>query len=161
MDVDKLKKWLEVAEQFQGKEFWNDIFDSVGDPNFTNSNNENRAQKNNKTEAIKEQPPIQPPIDLYQTGSEWIVIVDLPGIRKDDLELSIYGNTLTIKGEARPLYPNAITIHSERLGGEFERTINLPENLDDRKPLAKFHDGLLEIHIPRLRPKSFRIDIES
>lgn len=155
MDVDKLKKWLEVAEQFQGNDFWSDIFEE----------NKNRPIKSNPPNQYNQsdnqtQPTPQPFYDLYQTPGEWIVLINLPGVAKEDIELSISGSLINIKGQARLLYHDVNILHSERLNGTFNRTIQLPENVGETKSLAKFQNGLLEIRIPRVKPTEHPINID-
>jgi HSP20 family protein len=151
-----LKKWLDVAQQFQGKDFWSDIFDESPGAPFTQDNPPHNQVRNEH----EEKPKPQPATDLYQTPTEWIIVVDLPGVGKSDIKLTCIRNVLTIKGSAKYIFPEAQIIHSERLSGEFERTINLPENVEGVKPIASFRDGLLIIRIPRLAAKAYQIDIE-
>ncbi|MGV3487677.1 MAG: Hsp20/alpha crystallin family protein [Tuberibacillus sp.] len=152
MDVDKLKKWLDVAQQFQGKDFWSDIFDDGPQPP---QSNQSQPQNRQETNIIP-----QPTTDLYQTPTHWIVVVDLPGMDKTEIRLTCVKNTLTIKGEAKALFPEAEIIHSERLSGQFERSINLPESIEGAKPNAIFRNGLLIIHIPKSPTKTYQIEIE-
>lgn len=146
-----------MAQQFQGKDFWSEIFDETPGTPFQKTNGQNPEPQN----VTQQNPtPPQPATDLYQTPSEWVIVVDLPGIEKSDISLMCVRNILTIKGEAKLLFPNARIVHSERLSGQFERTINLPESIEGIKPAAAFRDGLLIVRIPRSEEKAFKIDIE-
>ena len=146
-----------MAQQFQGKDFWNEIFDDESSKQpFSQQNNGFREPRSD----AQQTPSPQPATDLYQTSSEWIIVVDLPGISKQDIKLTCVRNALSLKGEARLIFPEAQIIHNERLNGEFERTINLPESVEGKKPVATFRDGLLIIRIPRTPMTTVQIDID-
>ena len=174
MDVDKLKKWLDVAQQFQGENFWSDIFETNNNlqaANMPNSQGElashsKPSQPGPMSSQEKARPDqvdtsIKPAIDIFETATEWIIWVDLPGIRKSDIQLNLIGRQLIIKGVAPLPFPDVPLVHSERLNGTFERSINMPENLaTDAQPLAKFTDGILEIRLQREHPKKHKIIID-
>jgi HSP20 family protein len=173
MDVEKLKKWLDVAQQFQGENFWSDIFDSNNQTATQMSNPQaeqtvsSKARQpearptQEKTIPVQEAPCVKPAIDIFETESEWIIWVDLPGLRKTDIQLNLVGRQLIIKGVAPIPFPDVHLIHSERLNGTFERTINMPDNLStDAQPLAKFTEGILEIRLQRDQPKRHKIKID-
>ncbi|GGH73976.1 HSP20 family protein [Pullulanibacillus pueri] len=158
MDVDKLKKWLDVAQQFQGNDFWSEIFDDN-----TTSFSQNQKQKKGYTakQEMAEQPkPPQPAIDLFQTPNEFIILIDLPGIAKEDVQLTLTGNKVTIQGTARLNYSAETLIHSERLNGSFERSIDLPDAVDSQRAMAQFHQGILHIRLPRAEPNRHSISID-
>lgn len=174
MDVDKLKKWLDVAQQFQGENFWSDIFESGAHSQTANMQNLQSEQAKHaqpkqtgpaspteKNIPVQEAPSVKPAIDIYEADHEWIIWVDLPGLQKSDIQLNLIGRQLIIKGEAPLAFPGVPLVHSERLNGTFERTINLPDNLaTEAQPIAKFSDGILEIRLPRDQPKKHRINID-
>lgn len=180
MDVDKLKKWLDVAQQFQGENFWADIFDSSkqGNPQHQpnpHQNGINQAMNHGSGQSGKgpvqegaspydsNQTPAspQPAVDIFETDTEWIIVMDLPGVKKNDIQLNLVGHRLIVKGVAHLSHPDTTIIHSERLNGTFERSINMPENLSlNNLPAAKFFDGLLEVRLPRERPKKHQIKID-
>jgi HSP20 family protein len=174
MDVDKLKKWLDVAQQFQGENFWSDIFESTTNSQAGKMPNPQGEQVNHskprqagptppqeKAIPVQEAPSVKPAIDIFEADSEWIIWVDLPGIQKSDIQLNLIGRQLVIKGVAPLPFPDVPLIHSERLNGTFERTINMPDNLStEAQPLAKFTEGILEIRLQREQPKKHKIKID-
>ncbi|MFC7392334.1 Hsp20/alpha crystallin family protein [Scopulibacillus cellulosilyticus] len=152
MDVDKLKQWLEMAQKFQGKDFWSDIFDqSMPNPPHMNPS---------ESDTRPSMAPELPLYDIYQSGNLWIILIDLPGIDKKDIQLSIAGNQIQISGQARCPYDNAASIYSERISGTFQRIITLPEIVSEDQAKASFNQGVLEIRIPRTAPRGKNISID-
>ena len=152
--MEKLKQWFEMAQKFHGRDFWADVFDQknakqfLGDFPYFNEKKESAKQAN------------FPQVDILQSIHEIVVLINLPGVRKEDVQLSIAENCLYIKGKVDALFTEMNSILSERFAGEFERTIKLPENASAAKISAKFINGLLEVHIPRFRKPLETIKIE-
>ncbi|HET7627887.1 MAG TPA: Hsp20/alpha crystallin family protein [Bacillales bacterium] len=147
MDVDKLKQWLDTARQFQGTDFWSEIFDA--DERGGKQTRKRPDSTDKEMEAPL--PPLELPlIDVYAKPDEWIVVVDLPGVAKEDVQLSASGNQLNIRGVARSTYHReASAVQTERLSGSFDRTVQLPEPVNETETVAVFRDGILEIRIRR------------
>src|SRR6266704_4988807 len=64
-----------------------------------------------------------PALDLYQNHDDIVAVVELPGMRKEDIEISLHDGTLTIAGERKDETPNGDAEHSERYVGKFRRSI--------------------------------------
>lgn len=97
-----------------------------------------------------------PATDTYETREAYVVEVDLPGVRAEQVEISFERNTLTIRGTRewplRATEQNAgdFRVHgAERVGGTFARAIRLPEYVDGEKIEASFADGVLTVRIPK------------
>ncbi|MCQ6268538.1 Hsp20/alpha crystallin family protein [Fictibacillus sp. WQ 8-8] len=165
MDVDKLKQWLELAQKVQGNDFWNSIFDGSPGQQMAgqvNGQPESRTRYNHFQPNQNAPSPQEdfPKVDIYTNNREWIVVIDLPGIRKEDVSLSMAANKLTIKGVLHSPYKDATVIRAERANGHFERTIQLPELINETRTAARFFNGVLEVRIMRnLTPeRNIRID---
>jgi HSP20 family protein len=91
-----------------------------------------------------------PPIDIYETIWGISIEIEIPGITKEDIKLTITGNKLHIKGEKRFKKEQAKQKYYmlERPYGTFNRIIELPENIDTENIKAKINDGVLSISIP-------------
>lgn len=103
-----------------------------------------------------------PPIDVYEREDSFIVRTELPGVRKEDVDISVTGDTLTIKGERKaPMDVKEEQYHrSEAFYGSFTRSITLPSMLDAEKIEATYENGILEIKIPKAKqamPKKIEI----
>lgn len=90
-------------------------------------------------------------IDMYETKDEVVVKAALPGIKPEEVQVSITGNTLTIKGESKE--ENEVKekdyIRKERRYGSFTRSVTLPSGLKADKAEATFEDGVLTLKVPR------------
>ncbi len=92
-----------------------------------------------------------PTVEISQRGSEIVICVDLPGLTRDDVQLQVHEDKLTIEGERREesAERSAQGYHrTERSYGYFYRAIPLPEGFDGHAAQAKMRDGVLEITVP-------------
>ncbi len=100
-----------------------------------------------------------PPFDVLETDTAIIVSGELPGLCKDDIKVQLEGSELIIRGERRPeVVDKATTYHlSERYYGGFVRSFRLPDQIEDSKISTSFKDGLLEIMLPKRKPRHIPI----
>jgi len=103
-----------------------------------------------------------PPVNVFQRDDDFVVIAELPGVRKQDIELAVHRNRLHLSGTKAPLYGEDVSVHrKERASGAFGRDIGLPVAVDPDGVRAEFRDGLLAILIPRApEERSRRISID-
>lgn len=103
-----------------------------------------------------------PAIDMYQTEDEVVVKASLPGMKADDVQISITGETLSIKGEFKEkaeTKEKAYHLREQRYGS-FERTLGLPTEVVADKAKAEFEDGILTITLPKaeeVKPKTITV----
>jgi HSP20 family protein len=92
-----------------------------------------------------------PRLDLSETDGEYLIEAELPGVDIKDVQVSLDGDILTIKGEKKvDREEKAKDYHIiERAHGAFERSIALPFAVDAKTVVAKFHDGVLRITAPK------------
>ncbi len=92
-----------------------------------------------------------PTVDVYETDKEVVVKVELPGVKKEDIEVSIRDNALHIRGEKKEEKEEKTeTYHRlERVYGRFERVVPLPTEVKVDTAKAEFKDGVLEIRIAK------------
>ena len=103
------------------------------------------------------------PVEVYETPNEFVVKVELPGVKKEDVDIVIRDNYLVIKAEKKEeVEEERQHVHlRERVYGKFERVIPLPPDLDTDNAKASFKDGVLEIRIPKkAATKEKKITIE-
>lgn len=115
--------------------------------------------------AISTEGVISPNVDIFEKGGEVIIQVELPGVNKDEVDLTIADDRLVIKGEIKK--PEGISeedyILNERSYGPFSRTVNLPTDVDKSSVKANLKNGLLEIVILRKeesKPREIKIPLE-
>ncbi len=92
-----------------------------------------------------------PSVDISETDTEIIVQAEIPGIDPKDLDISLNGRLLTIKGEKRSEHEEKKENYHkiERKYGSFSRTIDLPADIDSDKVEALYKDGVLKIILPK------------
>jgi len=105
---------------------------------------------------------ITPSVDIFEDGDEVVVKADIPGVKKDDLDVTITENSLTISGERKQEKKiKEKDFHRiERSYGSFSRSFRLPENVNGAKAKAEFKDGVLEVRLPKTKgSKQKKIEI--
>ncbi|MEH7419535.1 Hsp20/alpha crystallin family protein [Neobacillus drentensis] len=160
MDIDKLKQWMDIAKNMHGGEFWNNIFDQEFAKQFMNEQPIMSSNNNNGATGREEKTRAFPIIDIFEGEQEVVVLIELPGVLKENLELGLNGNSLTIKGKVNPLHPQLTMSYSERFYGEFQRQITLPDTVSPQQLNAKFWNGLLIVSYQRTIEKGEIIPIE-
>jgi len=102
-----------------------------------------------------------PALDLYQNSDNVVAVLELPGMRKEDIEISLHDGTLTISGERKSSTSNGEKPErTERYVGSFRRTISLPVPVDPNKVNASYKDGILTVTLPKAEEaKPKRIDV--
>jgi HSP20 family protein len=103
-----------------------------------------------------------PPVDIYETDDALVIKAELPGVAKDDVSVDVHQNTLTLRGQRKPDagVPQDRYHRVERAYGAFQRSFVLPAVVDQDKVQATYHDGILELHLPKSeRAKPRRIAI--
>ncbi|RAK18185.1 HSP20 family protein [Anoxybacillus vitaminiphilus] len=156
MDFEKLKQWMEIAQKYHSGYFWNNVFDQDSSTKFMQEMDEERETEKQECKTV----PHFPRTDIYLTDSQVIILIELPGFRKDDIQLFVSGNQLVVKGNGKsPIIP-VFTIQNERIYGEFQRTIELPEPTEGKNITARFDNGLLILSYMRKYSHAERIVIE-
>ena len=91
-------------------------------------------------------------VDVAESNGGYLVHAELPGVKKEDIHVSIDGAQVTLAGEVKrekDVKEGERLIHTERTYGKVERSFTLPQEIDDAKAEAKFADGVLELKLPK------------
>ena len=91
-------------------------------------------------------------VDIAEKNGAYLVTADLPGVKKDDIRVSIDGAQVTLEAEVKrekEAAQDERVLHSERVFGKVTRSFTLPQELDESKAEAKFTDGVLELTLPK------------
>jgi HSP20 family protein len=101
--------------------------------------------------AVSEFETVSPSVDIYDSGKELVLKADLPGMRKDDIDIHLADNVLTISGEKKKVekVEKENYYRYERTHGSFFRRFELPYDIDAEHIEAHMEDGVLEIKLPR------------
>ena len=92
-----------------------------------------------------------PPVDIREDASEIVIEVELPGIKRADVDVTFENGVLTIRGEKRSTSQSSDGRQHvvERRYGAFTRSFRLPAGVDEQRIAADFADGLLVVHVPK------------
>ncbi|MEO5720204.1 MAG: Hsp20/alpha crystallin family protein [Chthoniobacterales bacterium] len=105
-----------------------------------------------------------PALDLYQTNDDIVAVVELPGMQKDEIEISLHDGMLTISGERKDESGEAENDgRSERFVGKFRRSISLPTRVNAEKVNASYKDGILTVTLPKaeeVKPKQIQVNVD-
>ncbi len=105
-----------------------------------------------------------PPVDIFEREDSLVLRAELPGLRREDIDVRIENNVLTLHGERRrePGFDESAAHRLERVYGAFTRSFSLPATVSSGKITATYQDGILEVVLPKAEEaKPKRILIES
>ena len=143
--MSNLTRWEPVREMMTLREAMDRLFDDA----FT------RPLSLNGAAAL-------PSLDVYETDDEVVVKASLPGLKAEDVQISVTGDSLTLRGEFKQEEEKTgATYHvRERRSGSFERTLGLPVSVQTDKAKADFENGILSIVLPKaeaVKPRTINI----
>jgi HSP20 family protein len=105
-------------------------------------------------------------VDMYETEDDVVVKTAVPGVKSEDIDVSITGDVLTIKGEtkAEEKVEKANYVRQERRHGAFARSLTLPSTVVADKAIAEFENGVLILTLPKaeeVKPKTIKVTAKS
>ena len=105
-----------------------------------------------------------PPLDLHEDKDNFVVKIELPGMKKEDIDVSLHDGSLSVSGERKSdeKFEGADVYCSERFFGHFQRTLTLPAAVAVDKIKAQYKDGVLTITLPKAeegKPKQIDVQI--
>jgi len=103
-----------------------------------------------------------PAFDVYENKDNFTVVAELPGMKKEDIAVSLHQGSLSVSGERRSesKHEDAEVYRAERFFGRFQRTITLPTDVAGDKVKANYKDGILTITLPKTEEaKPKQIDV--
>jgi HSP20 family protein len=109
---------------------------------------------------------LTPAVDVDENDSEIVISAELPGVTEKDIDVSLAGDVLTIKGEKRSQHEekNGDSTYTERRFGSFSRSVRLPFEAGDEKVDAQFSNGLLKVRVAKpaqLQRATRRIEVRT
>ncbi|HKX37594.1 MAG TPA: Hsp20/alpha crystallin family protein [Burkholderiales bacterium] len=91
-------------------------------------------------------------VDIAEKNGAYVVTAELPGVKKEDIQVSIDGAEVSLAAEVRrekEVAKDERVLHAERVYGKVTRSFALPQEVDEAKAEAKFRDGVLELTLPK------------
>ncbi|MCS6926361.1 MAG: Hsp20/alpha crystallin family protein [Candidatus Binatia bacterium] len=104
---------------------------------------------------------VSPPVDIYETPNELVLLADLPGVAPDDLEVRLEDDILTIRGQAKHLRTQE-PVYQEYELVNFFRQFELSEQIDQGKVSADLKHGVLTLHLPKTekaKPRQITVQV--
>jgi len=149
-----LVKWGPLKELEEMRRDMDRIFDEIFSP----------LPRRRRTWGEKpETAPIVPNVEIYDRKNEIVFRAELPGVKKEDIDLSITKDSLTLKGEIKKEEETETAYYvSEISYGSFARTVALPVEVESEKAKATFKNGILELVLPKqeeAKPKEIKIEV--
>jgi len=94
-----------------------------------------------------------PPVEMYEKGDSFVIHAEIPGVKREEIDISVTGDTLTIKGERKAPEPATDEQYccSEVCYGPFSRSITLPSSVDASKVDATYENGVLTLRAPKVK----------
>ena len=146
--------------QQPGREVGRSLFNSSLDDVFEGFFRPYAANPNNATGGS-----LVPAIDLHENDNSYTVRAEIPGVKKEDIDVTVHDGVLTINAETR--YENeekeeGRVIRQERRYGKYVRSIRLGKDVDESHVKASYKDGVLELDLPKVeevKPKKISIDV--
>ena len=91
-----------------------------------------------------------PLVNVFNDGDDFVVVAEVPGVKKEDLDIQVRGDTVRIRGKKTVAYDESGSVHRrERAAGEFDRTLQLPDQIEVAAVNAEYRDGVLTLRLPR------------
>lgn len=103
-----------------------------------------------------------PPVDIEEQDDAYVVEAELPAVKREDVDIELVGNELTISGEIKEREREGILRKRTRRIGRFEYRVKLPDQTDPEQVDAKLKDGVLTVRIPKAqRAERRRIEVKA
>lgn len=114
--------------------------------------------------ALESRPAGYPRLRVWTNDDEAMIHAELPGMKSEDIEISVLGDSVTLSGERKPAQASDVTFHRrEREHGQFTRALQLPFRIEADKVNAEFRNGVLELRLPRAsadKPKRISVKVD-
>ncbi len=107
-----------------------------------------------------------PALDVFDRKDELVAHVELPGLKKEDISISLHDGVLTVSGERKheaATKKEGQTFRSERYFGKFQRSVSLPVAVDASKVKASYKDGILTVSLPKAeeaKPRQIEVNVD-
>ncbi|MCP4295218.1 MAG: Hsp20/alpha crystallin family protein [Proteobacteria bacterium] len=102
-----------------------------------------------------------PPINIFQDKDDYVMIAEIPGIKRENVNVEVHRNRVRLSGEKKIHYGDDVSVHrSERQDGRFDRTFATPFEIDADSVKAEYQDGILALSLPRAeqdKPRSITV----
>ncbi|RLQ95395.1 Hsp20/alpha crystallin family protein [Falsibacillus albus] len=145
MDMEKLKQWLDLTKQYQSENFWHQVFDqSTASDELFGAFPQSADQKREVFQGNS----TFPLCDVYEKDDLFIIEVEVPGLKKDQIEITYEEKYILIRSAFRNFQPSIRYHKKERLNKAFEKKIFLPYEMKAHSIKSSIQNGVLTIQCP-------------
>lgn len=105
-------------------------------------------------------PTWSPPVDIYETKDAYVLCAEMPGVRKDGLDITVEGTTLTLVGHRAENQVPGTVVHRESKPADYRRVFELDPTIDTAKIRARVEQGVVTVELPkaeRVKPRKIKI----
>lgn len=102
-----------------------------------------------------------PPTDVYETENDFVVRVEIAGMREEDFEIAVENNFLMISGSRSDIPERRAYQQMEIRFGKFETVVGIPASVDLEASRAEYTEGFLTISLPKIKPNQIRVEEET
>lgn len=111
------------------------------------------TEKIDTVERIRSGKVFTPPVDIYESAEEVVLLVDMPGVDEKSIDITLEQNILTLQGRVESLAPEGFTLnYQEYETGDYLRSFTLSDTVEREKISASYKDGVLQLHLPKAEP---------
>lgn len=100
-----------------------------------------------------DRPLFMPPVDIYEEDDSLVLLVDLPGVKEEDVDIHVEDNVLTLKAKVQEILKEAVPLQQEFKFGDLYRRFTLSNLVDQEKITATLRDGVLKVILPKAEAK--------
>ena len=102
-----------------------------------------------------------PPVNVFRKGDDFVIIAEVPGLKKSDIDIQVKDNAIRIAGTKSVDYANKASLHRrERSAGRFDRALTIPVRIDADRVKAEYNKGVLALYLPRAeqdKPRAIKV----
>src|SRR5262245_3476215 len=120
-----------------------------------------RPGREAQNESWREETVICPAANIFESNDEYLLELEMPGVKKEGLEISVEGNELSIQGRADRTAPPGEPVYCESTRGDFCRSFELSNDVDASRIRAELNQGVLCVHLPKaelIKPRRIQIE---
>ena len=115
-----------------------------------------------EAERTRAKPAFIPRVDIYETNDAVALIADMPGVDENSVDITLEKNVLTINGYIEPERPEGYSLaYAEYRVGDYQRSFNISNEIDQENIEATMKDGVLHLHLPKAEPTTKKIAVQS
>ncbi|EQA36839.1 Hsp20/alpha crystallin family protein [Leptospira inadai serovar Lyme str. 10] len=118
-------------------------------------------KSDNEKKETDRKPVYTPATDVYSDEEKYLLVLDLPGVKESDLEISLEKDELKIVGKTSLIETDGNLRYSEYRTGDYRRSFAISEPLDEEKISAVLSNGILKVTLPRRKPSIKKIEVKT